>query len=379
MKANLNFLRRNFRKKLLVAIPGALLLAACAVTPITREPFDYSQLYKDLADHIIMPNLQRLSENGKTLAQSLEELCDAPGEQNLSVARENWKRTQAILKRLEPFNIGPYMTEQFEALLDFWPARTQTIEEKITSEENFSPELLNSLGVSLRGLPAIEYLLFSPTESGEALELLTGPEGSKRCSLLVAQGIDLQDNTESLQKSWSSEGKDYYSQFIHAGENSESFPMTQDLIDKLINQLSNFCEYAKDNKLGAPLGLKSGGLARPELVESPFSQESIANLSNNIAGIQAFFSGESEYGTGMGLQSLITYHDPSTAEKLKEQLETARLALLAIQIPLDEAVLDVPSKVETAYNAIRNLRDTLKVTVSAQLGVVTVFSDNDGD
>ncbi len=379
MKLNSILLKQGLRKKLIRALPGALLLTACAVTPITREPFDYTQLYKDLADHVIMPNLGQLNENSKELAHSLEELCSAPEASTLSIAREDWKQTQAILKRLEPFNIGPYMTEQFEAMIDFWPARPQTIEEEIAAEENFSPESLSSLGVSLRGLPAIEYMLFSPSESSEALELLTGPEGSTRCSLLVAQGIDLQNNTENLQKSWSTEGGNYYSKFIHAGENSEAFPMAQDLIDKLINQLSNFCEYAKDNKLGAPLGLKSGGLARPELVESPFSQESISNLINNVAGIQAIFSGETEYGNGMGLYSLIVYHDPSTAEKLKEQLENARLALLAIQIPLDEAVLDVPVKVENAYNAIRDLRDTLKVTVSAQLGVVTVFSDNDGD
>jgi predicted lipoprotein len=76
---------------------------------------------------------------------------------------------------------------------------------------------------------------------------------------------------------------------------------------------------------------------------------------------------------------VISGESPAVDQRVRDALATAELALADVPEPLRTAIVDDPTKVEAAADAVHELRTVLTAEVASLLGVTVSLSDNDGD
>ena len=339
--------------------------------------FDQSAMLKQLIDNVILPSYQDVSKQAQSLDASLQALCSSVNESNLLAAQEAWKNTQGALKGIEGFSFGPYKKSGLDAKMDFWPTRPDDIESTINNNPELTQEAAANLGAPVKGLPALEYLLFNP--AGDNATIVSALSNSKRCTYLKALGQDLNANATLLYNAWAPDQGSYGLSLAMAGQGSQDYPSLNTAINDIINNMSSMIEQAKDTKLGKPLGYKDGGVPQPNSVESPYSRYSLQDLIRNFEGLQDFYLGSYNGNSGLSLHAFVQSKSVNLASEMEIAIAKAITALKAIPEPLSQSVVDQAALVDAAYIEIRNVQDLLRGPISSLLGVTVSFSDSDGD
>jgi predicted lipoprotein len=154
----------------------------------------------------------------------------------------------------------------------------------------------------------------------------------------------------------------------------------QAAIDAVMNQAVFLAELVTSTRLGKPLGNDSGGTPQPDLQESPWADSSVADMQNTLTGIQNAYFGTLNGKAGpKGLSLIVTQRSPGTDTHVKDALKQAMKAVDAIPLPYANALSEHRDEVETAYEAVRDLKRVLATEVVTLLGAVLKFNDNDGD
>ena len=118
-----------------------------------------------------MPSYEEFAAEADAMATASAALCCRAERGRPRASPQAWWRAQGAWKRSEVFAFGPYreFPLRLGPQIDFWPARTEQVEELIAGDAELSAEALSSLGASARGMPVVEYLLYAPDE-GAPLE-----------------------------------------------------------------------------------------------------------------------------------------------------------------------------------------------------------------
>lgn len=292
-------------------------------------------------------------------------LCDAGGA-DPSDARSAWSAARAPWKRMEIVGFGPVVDEphRYGPLIDFWPARVGVVEDLLATSDPVDAAALANLGASVRGLPVIEFLLWSPDGA------LQDP---RRCSYLVGLTEDLAANAVGLHDAWVA-----YAPALEdpAAQTDFAYVDTQGVVDEWVNRMLFALSDIRAEKLGKPLGDANQGVAQPGSVESPFSDRSLQDARDLYAGIEAVFDGRDQ---GIGDLLLPSRTPVSFTEDFEAARQRARLALAEVPEPLASAVIDDPERVRAAQEALRDVQIVIQVDLAQALGVALSFNDNDGD
>jgi predicted lipoprotein len=324
---------------------------------------------------LIVPLYADFEARSEALASSLDALCAAPAQPALDAARTSWSEARVPLKRAEVFNFGPYSRPEFRIgpEIDSWPARTDTVEELLASTEPVDPARLAVAGVYRKGMPVIEYLLYPP-EADPVAQLAD----ARRCEYLESVGAELVARAHELHMAWAPEGGDFAGQLSGAGRTSTAFRSLRDAFGEIVNRMGFTVENIRRDKLGAPLGAATGGRPQPEVAESRFSGRSIADILDNLSGIELLYFGDS----ARSLPGLATYaaeRGRNFDEQMTSGLAASREALAAIDMPLTAAVMTEAERVQAASDRLGELQSLLQVDVIGALGLTLSFNDNDGD
>jgi putative iron-regulated protein len=352
--------------------------------PDPSGSLDQNQMLKEIAENVILPSYKGLSSRAGELQTKLLAFCENPDLAKLQTAQTAWKATQDQLAHSETFGFGPYISQGFDNEIHFWPTQPNYIETAISAYEEFTPEVLASLtgGVSTRGLPALEYLLFdAANDSQKILDNYTqGENALNRCNFLVAIGNALQEKTSALQEAWEASGGNYAQALASAGQSGSSFSTLHDAISTIVNELAFSVDYIRDTKLAQPMGLKSGSeTPLPETVENPYSHYSKESIVANLQGFQDLYRGSYNNSQGLGFKDLVKEKNANASEVLDQLIGDAMTAANAIPGSLAEALIQNPASVENTYEKVKTLRDYIYGPLASLLGVTTKFSDNDGD
>ncbi len=382
----------RFKKTLLIALISLfpVLYLACGSSgsgggdPTPSGSLDQNQMLKELSENVIIPSYANLSTAATELQTSLLIFCEDPDLGKLNTAQTKWQNTQGKLTATESFGFGPYQMESFDNEIHFWPSEPDFIEAAIATYEEFTPEILAGIegGVSTRGLPAIEYLLFdSEGDSQKILDNYTQNENAvRRCNFLTAVGNVLQEQSAALHLAWTVNGSNYAEQLYTAGQSGSSFATLHDAINMVVNEWAFSVDFIRDMKLARPMGLKSGSeTPLPETVESPYAHYSKESILTELKGMQSLYRGTYVSNQGLGLKDLVKDKNANASEVLDQLIVDAITATEAIPGSLHGALTQNPASVETAYEKIKTLRDYLYGPLASLLGVTTKFSDNDGD
>ena len=249
-----------------------LALSAC-LTSVSENNLP-QEILSSLSAEIILPRFERFTQTSEQLALSSTELCESPSRANLDATQAAWRETRVSWRALEPFYFGPHKAfpDRIGKVIDFWPVREASIETLVTSDDAVTPESFQIKGALLRGVAAVEYLLFGPY----AEQLPTAGESDRLCGVLVGMTLDLNYLANELNELWIGGDSPYIETFTQpqAGE----FMNERGALSELVNRMGFTLENMRVDRLGTPLGDKVGGQLQPQLVESRYSGHSLNDL-----------------------------------------------------------------------------------------------------
>jgi predicted lipoprotein len=357
------------------AFPVALLanlVIACG--PLEIED-SRRTLLTSWGEGVLLPLYGDFEARAGVLAERNGELCAAPDETTLGVAREAWWSARAPLKQAEVFAFGPFKEFPWRLgpTIDFWPARPATVDEILAGSEPLDAEAAAALGAAARGLPAIEYLLYPP-----GLDVLSelGP-GTRRCEYLAAISADLVARAGDLRHAWDRGGEDYLGELIDAGRGSKTFMTLEMAVGEVVNRMGYLLENMRNDKLRKPLGGSIDGPPAPGAAESRFSQRSLEDLRDNVRGLELVYFGPHAGAPGLGsyLRSRGKEFDPF----MTARFDAAMAALDAVPEPFTAALLEDPRAVVKLIDALDELGRAIQIDILNALATNVGFNDNDGD
>lgn len=324
---------------------------------------------------LIVPLYAEFDQRSGDVAAAVDALCAEPSEATLGAARTAWEAARVPLKRAEVFAFGPYSRPEFRIgpKIDSWPARPAEVEEWIAGTNPVDAATLAELGVWHKGLPVIEYFLYSPEASAEP-QL----EQPRRCEYLRSAAAELAGRARELHLAWSPESGDFASQLSGAGRTSTAWRSLRDAFGEVVNRMGFTIENVRRDKLGRPLGDMTGGVTLPNETESRFSGRAIRDILDNLAGIEVLFFGDAARGMP-GVSAYAVERGRNFDQQFRAAIDAARAALEAVDMPLGEAVNIEPDPVREASARLLELQTLIQAELISALGLSLNFNDNDGD
>lgn len=352
---------------------AALILGSGCASP--GAPDTRRELLGAWSTGIILPLYRTFERQAEELSSATGPLCESPTPESRQAVRDAWMAARETWKEAEVYAFGPHSRPEFRLgpQIDSWPARVEGIEELVAGDAPVDAASVAGMGVWHKGLPVIEYLLYPVTDS-EPLAL----SEPRRCEYLASVSADLVRRAHEMYAAWSPEGADFATQLSEAGRTSTAFRSLKDAFSEIVNRMGFTVENVRRDKLGLPLGEASGGTPAPESVESRFSGRSIADIQDNLDGVELLFFGDAARDVP-GLNRYLAERGRNFDDSMLAALDDSRAQLDAIGMPLAEAVQVSPEAVRAASERLGELQSLLQVDIIGALGLTLNFNDNDGD
>jgi predicted lipoprotein len=353
-----------------------------SVSEFTQDAPDQGEVVRAIADEVIVPAFAELAQATAALATSTEALCASPTEEGLDAAQAAWNDAQGAWRRTEAFRFGPAKDLHSIGRIAY-PIDPAKLDEMFATPgglpASITPESVADLGADVRGLAAIEQLLFTPS----SVEELTEPA----CAYAHAASVEVQAGADELAAAWT-EGVDgdaaFADQMAEPGDDS-MYGSEQEAVNDLVNGAVSALTTITEMELGPASGAETG-TPDPASVDQGAAHRAAQDVADMLASVQ------SVYGTStgdpdsdapeLGLSVLVAEQSLSTDQRVIANLADAAAAVAAMPAPLvsvDPADGAQVALITDAYDQVSDVRVAMRTEVASQLGVTVGFSDSDGD
>jgi len=320
--------------------------------------FDKEPMLKNIAYNLAIPAYQESLNNFEKLKQSITNF--QKNESSLNDLRSSWNSASVSWAKTAPYRFGPIDDLLIENNFYYFPVDTTKIQSAIA---NYNQEkgFISSLGSNVQGLGAIEFVLFT----NETLN-------DNQLKFILMLSNQLAELNQEVLTQWENNYAEEFSKNTGSGINSS--------ISKLTNQWIEIADYIKGDEVGRPAGKTVGIDKNIYNLQSPYSQTSLAIIEAKLFALQQSFNGGEKEGVDDYLKNLdikISDNLPLN-EKINNQINTV-LARIDSQESLAKMITESSKQVDQIYLESLNLGILLKTELMGQLGLVTTFSDGDGD
>lgn len=302
-------------------------------------PFSEQKMLINIGTNVIARSVETFNSQIPVLKNSLRQYCEVlssgvSATREETQARLDWERTMLAFHQVAAIPLGPLM-DNGRLLNDFvysWPyLNTCGIDQKVL-EHSQNPTSSTNLVFNVRGLSALEYLLFeksykstcNPRANPKMVEWNALPLGKKklhRC--LWAQELisDVEVKAQDLQAKWSMDKGNFTKTLI----DGTRYKNLKESLNALTDALAHI-EKLKDGKLGRPLGRHKDCTEDncPKDVEHLYSGLSLAAIEAELQVFKAVFTGSFSNQAAYGLDDLLTQSGrPEVAQKILAALDQA--------------------------------------------------------
>lgn len=340
---------------------------------MTYVEFDKVNLLDKLSKNVIIPEYNNFYLLSEDLNNKASLFVNNPTEESLIEIQNIWKKLITSWQKITVFEFGPVKTLNVSSKIFFSPVKEQSIKDVLIKEkESLNDNFLDSVGVTKKGLPVIEFLIFNKDKGNNYIlsSFKESVDFEKRKIYLKLLTNDLKNNANEIKKAWDINQGNYLKQFINE---KNSFNM-------LLNNIISVLENIKDTKLGTPMGKKSGGELRLNEIESLPSNYSKNNIINNIISIKSIFNGSYNNSESFGLNDYLIYIDKrELKEQIISQIDKTINLIQTLNPSLEYSIKNEPEKVENVYNEVREILKLIKVDTSNSLSETVTFNSSDGD
>lgn len=288
-----------------------------------------SGLLASIGERVALPTYRALAMEATALADATRAYGETGTTEDLEAAREAWRRTIALAQRAELMQFGPagMQTSQVLGGLGYrdaiyaWPAFNRCRIDVVTQTGEYEDlAALATEGLFMRGLGAIEYLLFYPGTDHDCLPgasitvddaawVALGEAGirERRADHAHALAQLVKNAADQLVQAWEPSGDDFAGQLARAGQSGSVYASTQDALNAIYSAMYYLDRQIKDQKLGVSntINAECAVASCPELLESRFANRSSEHLLENLRGFQQLFLGGPSDVDAMGFDDLL--------------------------------------------------------------------------
>ena len=331
---------------------------------------------RDIARNVIADGYQELAAKCQTFSNSVAQLAKKPDQTAVDQARQSWVAMFEAADRVRCYQAGPIVTREYAAAFYYARISPPVIEGEIQSSNVVDAAYVASLTGNVKGLFALEYLLFGhkgipgaqEMNSDRAREMLLDPNAGRRREFLLALARDVAAKAAQLAQDWSASGEqDAAPKFAAGGQTS---------LNLLVNQLAHAIEDVEQARLNFALVLPKPLPQQIYRIEASASGASLQDAVASLEGVQKFYRGA---GGGLGVADVLKPVNAPLAKRIDEQFDATFAAIKAIGEPLDQAAVDKREAVENASAKAKALEILFKVDLASALGVTISFISGDGD
>ena len=326
-------------------------LALCLLALL---PLPASAGVREAVETQILPGYAAFAEAAAALSTAADADC-SPG-----ALRPAWNAAFDAWLEVGFLHLGPGEDSGRTLAIAFWPdpkgigAKQQAGLIRTADPAVLEPQAFALQSVAVRGLFALERLLYPAAEDPAAAG------GDYVCALTRATAADLARMAKGIQADWTG---GYAEVLLTAGEpGNETFLTADEAAQALYTQLVVGLEFAKDSRLGRPLGTFDA--PRPDRAEALASGRSLRNVVLSLEAMRDFTAALA----------------PDTPET-----DAAFAAALAVAADLGDPVFaavaepDSRLKVEILSQRVGSTVDAAVSEVGPALGVELGFNADDGD
>ncbi|MBL8680609.1 MAG: sterol desaturase family protein [Myxococcales bacterium] len=377
-----------------IAVSASLVVAGCA--PV-RAADVRAKLLESFAVCTVDVHTQ-FRNSVDALVSATSAYAEQPTIERRDAARAAWTAAFDLWQQAELLRFGPAGDSAApggRALRDAiyaWPNANRCLIEEQLATRGYESAAFASAPVSVRGLAALEFLLFSteannicPPDhvinmSGAWAAIDASEMARRRGAYAKALSQQLATASRALLDAWTGEAG-FSRQLANAGRGSALFETQTIAFGAVMDGISYVDTDTKDRRLGTPLGIYAcDSETCLEAIESPYANRSRVNVRNNLRGVSRVLLGCAA-ANNQGFDDLLEASGaPDLAQQLRTRMAAAERAVDAI--PNDSIrgpIENERASVTAAHNAIRELTSFLKMEFAVTLQISSRRVEGDTD
>lgn len=320
-----------------------------------------------------LPRYADFTVAARALAMAVEA---GDGQGAIESGQQAWRQAMRAWRRLEALQSGPTLQRRSSRRLDFWPTRPTSIEAAVRATAELPPagaeadRAMARLGVAVRGLPALEWMLFP--EMGRPAPWSRSAEhrryAKRVADELVAEGLTLHEAWSWEARRWETAGADE----LQRG------------MQEVLNLYVGSCELLRGKKLQKAARIVALGGHGASLVNAfdsarsgqtkPFFLTHLEAWLELLVGPVGDAAPQDRAASLTGLLAARGLGD--LAAPMVPAAQAARRA--SLELPADPAQWS-PARVEPMAKALRDMRELIDPPIAQALNVTITFTDADGD
>lgn len=332
----------------------ALLLStsACNKAPeATNTTVEFTTLEKqvltDFTNNIALNSYLKLSVSASNFNTALQNLNANTTDSNLLVARTSWKSLREVWEQSEGFLFGPVEDNDYDPNMDTWPTDYVQLDSLITSSNPLMVSDIQNLTLSLRGFHPIEYIIFGNHGAKKAADIT-----ARQKQYMVSLSSDITNTCNALYLSWSSAPVNFAQEVINAGGTGTKYAKKKEVYVAMVSAMIDICNEVGTGKMEEPFAAKD-----PQLVESPYSGNSLIDFKNNIIGLQSVYLG---VNGGKGLKDLVAAKNKSLDNTIQSQITASINSFSNITVYYEDAIVSQRFQIQQTMQSLATLKSTLE-------------------
>ncbi|WP_321371132.1 imelysin family protein [uncultured Draconibacterium sp.] len=368
---------KKFNPFLFLAGGLALFTVACSETDdvidVDERDENITQVITDYTNKTVIATYENMATNAIELVNVIQGFSSELNDSEVEDAADAWKYTREYWEKSEAFLFGPAAFNNLDPLLDSWPLDKDQLDQVLADVEDetismSSDYVRNSLGASLRGFHAVEYLLFRDGAARSAASFsaaeLTYLEAvaqvlAEDCTTLEAWWTGAENLTIEKQNLLATAeievGDAFGNELINAGLGGSRYVSQYAALEEIIQGAMDIADEVGNAKIADPV--ESGNVLD---VESWYSWNSLTDFVNNINSIEnAYLGGLSENDRGASFSDLVKAESAELDEEIKANIAAAKSEINNIGQPFRNNLSNTTAT-DAATDACNALLDSLK-------------------
>lgn len=345
-------------------------LSACGDdSPIVEVDPGRQQFVVDFVDQTLMPTLETFETSAGALRDATGAYAESQNDDTRAAAQEAWRATMNAWQHIELFLVGPAgsMTdvaggEDIRDEVYSWPLTNRCRIDQETLEESYADgALLQAELVNVRGLDAMEYLLFdADTENDCSPISAINMEGSweamranipaRRAQYAATAASLIHATATRLIALWRD---GYRDELVGPGDN---YGTNQEALNAITDALFYLDTEVKDMKLAGVAGVAE--VIGADTRESLDANVSIPNLRANLDAFALAFRGAEG---AMGLEELLEAAGAADlASRMNVRIDAAVAELASLSPDIPTLVTADERAMLPAYERVKDITDLMK-------------------
>ncbi|WP_261843191.1 imelysin family protein [Aliamphritea ceti] len=363
------------RSLLCSALLGQALLSQ---TQAATAPSDtqWRSLNQTIVAKHVLPRYQNFAEATTQMAAASKALCLDATSENLSTAQQSYHQAMDAWQSIQHVRFGPIENLMRSFSVQYWPDKKNLTGKHINGllskqdETSLTAEFFRSASIAVKGLPAVERLLFD--EAG----LPVFANNSYQCRLNASISQYLADLGQHTAMEW----QDYATSFDEPGNGISYYDTDIEASTDLMKAMVEPVEVIRDLKILRPLGTAKkdvNGKVKPRRSESWRSSRSLRNIENNVATLHDLYSGQ---GDASFKALLSTSGHKDLADSIEANFVSVEKELQTIPGPMFSTI-EQPATQQQLRDLSANMK-TLQYALGDAMQVLDLqlgFNSRDGD